>query len=141
MTGSYENARDLMQESFLRYMERYGQERQNPALLFAICRNTLIDGYRKKGRQAPLPAEPADEAPDPENRLMVREGYLKVLRALQQLSEQDRDILSLVISSDLSYRDIASVTETSEANVKVRVHRARLKLKKLLKAETPWNVN
>jgi DNA-directed RNA polymerase specialized sigma24 family protein len=31
----------------------------------------------------------------------------------------------------LSYREIAGVTGLSEANVKVRVHRARLKLKKI----------
>jgi DNA-directed RNA polymerase specialized sigma24 family protein len=32
----------------------------------------------------------------------------------------------------LPYREIARIAGTSEANVKVRVHRARLKLKKMM---------
>jgi DNA-binding NarL/FixJ family response regulator len=35
-----------------------------------------------------------------------------------------------VVSSGLSYREIARIAGTSEGNVKVMVHRARVKLKK-----------
>jgi DNA-directed RNA polymerase specialized sigma24 family protein len=38
-----------------------------------------------------------------------------------------------VVSSGLPYREIARIAGTSEANVKVRVHRARVKLKKMMK--------
>ena len=38
-----------------------------------------------------------------------------------------------VAGNDLSYREIASLVGISEANVKVKVHRARLKLRKKLK--------
>jgi len=56
----------------------------------------------------------------------------RVLAAMQKLAPKERDVLSLVVSSDLSYREIARVTGTSEGNVKVRVHRARGKLRKML---------
>ena len=123
-----------MQESFTRYIERYGQQQQSAALLFTIGRNTLVDSARKRGRHTSLTAEPADNAPDQENALMVRETYRKVLDAMQRLNEQDRDILALALSSGLPYRDIAAVVGISEANVKVKVHRARLKIRKLLQA-------
>jgi RNA polymerase sigma-70 factor (ECF subfamily) len=42
--------------------------------------------------------------------------------------------LALAVSGVLSYRKIASIAGISEANVKVKVHRARLKLKKILNA-------
>jgi RNA polymerase sigma-70 factor (ECF subfamily) len=51
---------------------------------------------------------------------------------MQELEPEERDALSLVVSSDLSYREIARITGTSEGNIKVRVHRARVKLKRML---------
>jgi RNA polymerase sigma-70 factor (ECF subfamily) len=64
--------------------------------------------------------------------MMVNEDYRRVMAGMQGLAREERDILSLVVSSDLPYRDIARIAGTSEANVKVRVHRARVKLKKIM---------
>ncbi|MDP4726083.1 MAG: sigma-70 family RNA polymerase sigma factor, partial [Desulfobacterales bacterium] len=66
-----------------------------------------------------------------EENYLVRDECRRVLSALQKLERDERDVLTLVVSSGLSYREIAGVTGLSEANVKVRVHRARLKLKKI----------
>ena len=63
---------------------------------------------------------------------MVRDEYRRTLSAMQHLDEVERDFLSLVVSSDLSYREIAEIHHTSEQNVKVRVHRARVKLRGIL---------
>ncbi|MRR36949.1 RNA polymerase subunit sigma-24, partial [bacterium] len=38
--------------------------------------------------------------------------------------------------SDMAYRELARITGTSEANVKVKIHRARKKLRAYLKAGT-----
>ena len=51
---------------------------------------------------------------------------------VQNIGFKTRDVLSLVVSSGLPYRDVARIAGTSEANVKVRVHRARVKLRKLM---------
>jgi RNA polymerase sigma-70 factor (ECF subfamily) len=134
MTGDYDVARDLMQESFTRYLERYGQHQQIASLLFTIGRNALVDNARKQGRNTPLATEPADSGPDQEKILMVRESCRKVLEAMKKLRPQERDILALTLSSGLSYRDIASVAGISEANVKVTVHRARQKIRTILQA-------
>ena len=64
---------------------------------------------------------------------MVRSEYRSVLSAMALLEEDEREILSLTAGEDLSYAEIALLVGISEANVKVKVHRARLKLKKLLK--------
>ena len=65
--------------------------------------------------------------------MLVREEYRRVLAAMQELEQEERDILSLVVSSGLSYREIAGVAGISEANVKVKVHRARVKIRKIMK--------
>jgi RNA polymerase sigma-70 factor (ECF subfamily) len=71
---------------------------------------------------------------DQEHHLMVREQYRQVLAAMSKLNDDERDILSLAVSSELSYREIASITGISEGNVKVKVHRSRQKLRKLIQA-------
>jgi RNA polymerase sigma-70 factor (ECF subfamily) len=100
--------------------------------LYAIARNAVVDGHRKKGRDSQLCDEPEHSQPNPEAHLMVREDYRRVLAAMQELEPEERDILALVVSSGLPYREIARIAGTSEANVKVRVHRARVKLKKMM---------
>ena len=132
-TGDYYLSGDILQESFMRYLEKYGDEGQNPALLYTIARNAVIDGHRKQGRDTPLIEEQAQPLQNPETRMMVREDYRQVLAAMQALEPEERDVLSLVVSRDLSYREIARITGTSEGNVKVRVHRARVKLRKMMK--------
>ena len=66
---------------------------------------------------------------------MVREDYRRMLEAFQQLNRSEREILSLVVSSGLGYRAVGEIVGTSEANVKVKVHRARLKLRTILKED------
>ena len=131
-TGDYYLSGDILQESFTRYLEKYGEEGQNPALLYTIARNALVDGHRKQGRDAPLCEEQAHPQHNPETHLAVREDYRRVLAAMQKLAPEERDTLSLVVSSDMSYREIARITGTSEGNVKVRVHRARVRLRKMM---------
>ena len=131
-TGNYYLSGDILQESFTRYLEKYGEERQNPALLYTIARNAVVDGHRKRGRDTQLFDEQEPSPNNPETHMMVREDYRRVLAAMQELGQEERDILSLVVSSGLPYREIAQIAGTSEANVKVRVHRARVKLKKMM---------
>ena len=65
---------------------------------------------------------------------MVREEYRRVLDAMGTLENDERDILALAVSGDLSYREISVIAGISESNVKVKVHRARLKLRKIMQA-------
>jgi RNA polymerase sigma-70 factor (ECF subfamily) len=131
-TGDYYLASDILQESFTRYLEKYSKKGQNPALLYTIARNAIVDGHRKKTRDTRLVDEHEQSRHNPETHMMVREDYRRVLAAMQQLVPEERQILSMVVSSSLSYREIARINGTSEANIKVRVHRARVKLKHLM---------
>ena len=132
-TGDYHLAGDILQESFTRYLEKYGKRGPSSALLYTIARNAVVDGHRKQGRDTPLIDEPEFSQPNPETQMLVREDYRRVLAAMQELAPEERDALSLVVSGDLSYREIAWITGTSEGNVKVRVHRARVKLREMMK--------
>lgn len=69
---------------------------------------------------------------DEESAYVEREESRRVMSAIQQLAPDEADLLSLVVSSGLSYHQIAELTGTSEGNIKVRIHRCRQKLKKIL---------
>lgn len=133
-TGDYHLAADIMQESFTRYLERYSKREPSVSLLFTIGRNLLYDNSRR-GQRATIPfdEERHKGVSDEESAFLVREESRRVLNALQQLDPEEADVLSLAVSSDLSYRKIAEVTGTSEANIKIKIHRSRLKLKKILR--------
>jgi len=132
MTGDYYLAGDIMQESFTRYLENYKERLPNASLLFTIARHALFDHSRKRGRNTGLKEDPIDQSCSQEVDLMVKQEYRQVLNAMQRLNPDERDILALAISDGLSYRDVGSIVGISIENVKVRVHRARHKLKKIL---------
>ena len=130
-TGDYYLSCDIMQESFLRYFKRYREER-NTALLYKIAKNALLDSLRRSKKNRQIDDENLASSSNQEHDLIIREEYRRVIGAMQKLKEDERDILSLVVGGDLSYREIGELTGQSEANIKVKVHRARVKLKDIL---------
>jgi len=132
MSGDYFLAGDLTQESFVTYMDHYGQENLSSSLLYKIARNALFDHKRKQGRMVELDGREEYASGDNENSAMVREEYRRVLAAMRKLAGDERETLALAAAGSLSYREIAAVLNISEANVKVKVHRARVNLKKIL---------
>lgn len=133
MTGDYYLASDIMQESFTRYLEKYSGQLPKASLLFTIARNALFDHSRIRARNTGLTEDLIDRSRSQEADLMVKQEYRQVLKAMQRLNPDERDILALAISDGLSYRDVASIVGISVENVKVKVHRTRHKLKKILR--------
>ena len=130
MTGDAPLAVDLVQDSFVRYLKRYGsQDAGNRALLFTIARNAALDAIRKRKTVSGEVDDCMDPGHTPEQQIIQRQTVSRLLKAIDQLGPQDRELISLVATADLTYREIAGIFNISEANVKVRVHRARLKLR------------
>ncbi len=132
-------ASDLLQDSFVRYLERYRNQPPSAPLLYTIARNAFVDGCRKCKPDGEFNEDraPGGEADSPERRLIAHEEYRNTLDAMAILSDAERETLSLAATGDLTYCEIAGILETTEANVKVRVHRARMKLlKQMGKGET-----
>lgn len=134
-SGDYDLACEIMQESFTRLIEKYSAEQFTPKLLFTIGRNLIYDSLRRKKDNSSLSDAKEHSAGDPNHELMVRDEYRRVLAAMKHLEEDERDLISLVVSSDLSYHEVAEVTGISETNVKVKIHRARKKLRNLMGTE------
>lgn len=132
-SGSAHVAADLVQESFTRYLERYRHREQSPALLFTIGRNLFYDSKRFDCRFVHDMEMVERASIGQEESYLAKEASGRLLAAMEHLSDEERDILSLVAGGGLDYREISEIHRCSVANVKVKVHRARQKLKELLR--------
>lgn len=135
-SGHRELAADLVQETFARAMAAYPAGDVTPALLYRIARNLFLDAVKKEGRLRWGEEAEGRAEGNPESGMLMDEELRRVFRTLSRLAPEERDTLLLVITEDLSYREVAELTGTSLANVKVRVHRARRHLRqRLIKGE------
>ena len=134
MTADHDISADVVQESFVRYIEHYGSGPCQYPLLYRIARNALNDHYRRNNRFTSLDDGIEDGCATPEQTMESRDAFQQVLKAMQKLKPDDREILSLATGDgNLSYQQIGEITGNSEASIKVRIHRARLKLREILK--------
>lgn len=103
--------------------------------MLGITRHKLIDHLRREGRRR---AESFDEAtadPDTVSAVDAIAGLQeagRLSRCLQKLSEIQRETIHLAFFEDLSYPEIAVLTDSPEGTVKTRVFHAKQALKRCL---------
>jgi RNA polymerase sigma-70 factor (ECF subfamily) len=133
MSGNHALSEDLVQESFVRHLQRYREGESPLALLYTIARNAFFDHLRRRQDETiPLDEHRVAGRYDAEHDLLVKEEFSRMMVALQQLSVMNREILTLLADKGLTYAEIGAILGLSEGNVKVRVHRARLQLRQIL---------
>jgi RNA polymerase sigma-70 factor, ECF subfamily len=160
MTGSLQDAEDLVQETFMRALKNYGSFQGRSLLLtwlYRIATNVCLDMLRKRRRRqlrpngpASDPSEPVgapteellwlepypetkliDTGDTPEERSLKRENIsLAFLAMLQFLPPRQRAILILSDVLDWSAREVAESLATSVSSVESALHRARATLDK-----------
>jgi RNA polymerase sigma-70 factor (ECF subfamily) len=137
IVGSREEAEDVVQESFLKALDRIDSFQLgrpfSPWFLRIVANRSL---NRRKSllarRLAPIPdALPADEdsPEDTEERRRVRQ---RVTEALGELSEKQRLVVRLFELDGFSGREIAEMLGMQEPTVRWTLHAARRKLRTLL---------
>ena len=126
-----EDARDVVQTSFEK-MWRHREEvdaSKSKSFLFTVAYRQMIDHIRKVKR-IQLKEEFNEEVKvqnKPANNLK------KILdEALSRLSETQRTLVLLKDYEGYSYEEIGQITNLSESQVKVYLHRARVQLKEYL---------
>lgn len=145
MSGNSEDARDLSQEAFLkawRGLRFYQFESAFSTWLYRLTSNVCIDFLRSRKRrpsvsltvdeEEPVEMEVEDSSPTPEEQVLHREQQYAVAKAMEQLEDEFRQVLTLRVIHDLPYEEIAEIMDLKVGTVKSRLARARMKLKKLL---------
>ena len=126
-------AEEITQETFVRAWVTPGEVRGGTVktYLLTIARNLYRAERKRSARHVALDSTLPDPRPDPEAVAWGRLELEAVLEALQGLPETDRAALLMHAQDDLPYAAIASALGLSTAAVKVRIHRARIKLRLL----------
>ncbi len=148
MLGNGLDAEDVLQNTFLSALTHLSEFEGRSSLstwLYRIAANEALMLIRKKRPEIDLEAPAEDEAepvrrPEqfadfsalPEEELLTAEGRRAVDRAIQDLPEAMRMVFVLRDVEGLSIQETAEALNLSEANVKVRLLRARLKLREQL---------
>jgi RNA polymerase sigma-70 factor, ECF subfamily len=135
MLGNREEARDVVQEAFVRVfraIDRFNFNMSFYTWLYRIVSNLSIDQLRKFKRKRPVRLDdlgdmagdfPEDDSPS----ARIEESELKreVREVLSELPPHYKAVLSLRDLEGLSCKEIAAVTGASYPTVRWRLHTAR----------------
>ena len=161
--GSREDAYDLTQETFLRfirYVEGYHYRNLKGYLLtiaMNLCRDHLTEKSRRREREVSFDQEINNDNPSegdslwdvyqsleavagrteesPESKLVENDIHDRLMEALSCLPQMQRETLLLHYLYDMKYREIARLTGVSVSTVKSRVKQGTEKLRAVMKRE------
>jgi RNA polymerase sigma-70 factor (ECF subfamily) len=146
MTGNEQDAEDVLQETFIKIFRNIEGFKGNSSLstwIYRIAMNEALMLLRKHKPEGysldddnededMIPREIAAWDPLPEQTLMSTEMTRHLTEAVLQLPETLRGVFLLRDTEQLSVKETAETLGITEGTVKVRLLRARLKLRQYL---------
>jgi RNA polymerase sigma factor (sigma-70 family) len=138
-TSHRSTSEDLVQTVFyrmLKYRHTFSGEGEFRTWMYHLARNVLNDEFKKTNRlfYQENYVEISDKSyaeSDLEEHLEQIESNEILQKSLLKLSNEYREVLVLSRFQELSYQEIGEILNISEANVKVRVHRAIKELRNI----------
>jgi RNA polymerase sigma factor (sigma-70 family) len=131
--SSREDAADLVQDTYLRVMDRISMSRfdgEARAYLFQTATNLARDHYRRQKFRTHAPLDDAPEsslqaaAPTPEQAIAADQVTAALRAAIGEMPEEARAVFILARSRELSYEDIAKHLGIGRRTVERRVAEA-----------------
>lgn len=145
------DADEVVQDAFVKvfvHIESYREELPFDVWFMRILVNACLDRLKSRNRQQrwiagpsedSLDARPveqaADEEPSSEHKLLARERWQQVVRAVATLPERQKLVFTLSHIDERTAAEISEATGMSPATVRVHLFRALRKLRALLGEE------
>jgi RNA polymerase sigma-70 factor (ECF subfamily) len=139
--GNRTEAEDMTQQVFIKAYESIGSYQFQgvpfSAWLFRIAHNQIVDFIRKASKK---PTVQLDESlpimgdSDPQGEVELKINIEQVAIAAKQLTQAQREVISLRFAGGLSIAEVSTAMRRSENAVKALQHSAILALRKTLKA-------
>jgi RNA polymerase sigma-70 factor (ECF subfamily) len=141
ITMNAAEAEDVVQETMMKVWNRRDQWEQIEsieAFCLTICRNLSLDKVRRMDNQTQsLDAayDPKDlgVSSNPEEQAIQSDRIRLVRQMISQLPEKQRSCMQLRDMEGKSYKDIATILDITEEQVKVNIFRARQTIREKFK--------
>jgi RNA polymerase sigma-70 factor, ECF subfamily len=152
LTGSREEAEELVQETYLKALKGFSSFQQGTnfrAWIFRILRNTFLTSQVGLTAMQTVPFDVADEETGaagvteetPESLLLGRASQHAIQAALEDLPVIFREVVLLCDSEDMSYEEISQTIGIPVGTVMSRLHRARRLLRQSLQGKVHGAAN
>jgi len=137
ITLNHAEAEDVVQETMIKVWnrrDRWDELESIEAFCLTICRNIAIDKTKKAENQNQSLMDEHD-APDssytsnPEEQAMQQDRIALIRRLIDTLPEKQRSCMQLRDFEGKSYKEIATILDVSEEQVKINIFRARQTIK------------
>ncbi|MET2986151.1 RNA polymerase sigma factor [Aureibaculum conchae] len=143
----HEDIQDAMQNTYLKAYENLGKFKSNSSFstwLIRIGINESLAKLKAKNKQVSLKDSGTEEIDkqviklfnhqqnNPENKIIIEEVKELLEKVIDQLEPKYKTVYILREIEDMSISNIADCLKISESNVKVRLHRAKLKIRENL---------
>ena len=132
-------AEDMTQQVFIKAYESIGSYQSQgvpfTAWLFRIAHNQMVDYVRKQSKKQTVPLDESlqiKDDSDVEHEVEVKIEMEKVVLATKQLTQAQREVISLRFAGGLSITEAAKTMKKSEGAIKALQHSAILALRKTL---------
>lgn len=138
IAGDAADAEEAAQDAFVKAHRALGRFRSGEPFrpwLLTIVANEARNRRRTRGRRAALvlrAADPGAPGEDPEAAALARERRERLLAAVEQLRDDDREVLACRYFLDLSEEETAAALGIARGTVKSRTHRALARLQEEL---------
>ncbi|MCD8282864.1 MAG: RNA polymerase sigma factor [Prevotella sp.] len=136
ITRSPQEAEDIVQDTLVKIWRRrssWGEIESAEAFALAICRNQALDFLKRKDRNDisldDITGAPPLSNDDPFERLTRTDNLSRIEKIINALPEKQRTCMQLRDIEGLAYKEIASVLDITEEQVKVNIFRARKAVK------------
>lgn len=135
MTMDRTLAEDLTQNVFLRiikYRASYRDGARFQSWIYQVARNVFSDHYqahKNKFSDFIDVDKISDHMADKSENELQDEKELLLHRSMAKLSEEQRELLVLTRFQQMKYEEVATIMDTTVANIKVKVHRAIIRLR------------
>ena len=133
-----DRAKDVVQDTFIKLYEQDPEKVKGSlkAWLFTVCRNRCFDIIRKEKRMVNIEDDQLtvirDAGDDPSRAAERADEHSNVIKFLDRLPENQREVIRLKFEGDMSYKEISQVPQLSVSNVGFLIHAGIKRLRGLL---------
>lgn len=142
-----EVAEDIFQDTFVKVIKtlkngKYNEEGKFLPWVIRISHNLIIDYFRRNQRMPKFEAKDkdfdllgmlSDDLPNAEYKMIQSQIEMDLVKLIQLLPEDQKEVLNMRLYKDMSFKEIADLTDVSINTALGRMRYALINLRKMVK--------